>query len=632
MSRIVLLYILCILLPGAVLSALAFRLAARERDDAERSIARRLEEAAASCARPAESALAAAGARANAMLDAALSEETPDDTAEDDALVAFCSPGGAIRWTRDAPVTSSEDLAASEDELRCFRLSIEGGESYELAVGDAARAIDAYAFYLPRIRAPSLRAQLRFRVARAALADGQTPLATAILRGLVNEARGFFTEEGLPVDLLAMERLLALDLIDADARRDLAEQLRREHRRWPTALLEHIARRGALVDPDLERILAERASLEAKIRRQRERLRQVEAVLDGEDLLLGRSLPSGDLAVARALIEWPSFVLDGEWDVEIETEEAPRTSPPPGAIDRPLRIDGGAPIVARLRLTARAYDEEIARAERIWTFGCVLVAFTILLTLAGGFALLRILIRERRLTLLRARLLANVSHELKSPVTSIRMFSEMLAEDPLDDTRTRRFGKLLRAESLRLGQLIENLLDFSRLGRKEVDLEMEPVDVAGVLHRVAEGFGYRAREKGIAFEINLPDAERPAPSDERLVTVASAPAIERIALNLLDNALKYRRAETPRIRLSARRGERSVQVSVADNGPGIPAAERERVFEEFYRVRYDDYAIRGSGLGLALARRLARKMGGEIRLESRVGEGSTFTLEIPLRE
>jgi len=149
--------------------------------------------------------------------------------------------------------------------------------------------------------------QLRFRVARAALADGQTPLAAAILRGLVSEELGFVTAEGLPLDLLTIERLVSLDLIDADARRDLGERLRREHLRWPTLLLEHVARRAAIEDSGLERIIAERASLEAAILRHGDRLRQVEATLDGEALLLRRSLPSGDLAVAA----WLPLVLLG---------------------------------------------------------------------------------------------------------------------------------------------------------------------------------------------------------------------------------------------------------------------------------------------------------------------------------
>lgn len=101
---------------------------------------------------------------------------------------------------------------------------------------------------------------------------------------------------------------------------------------------------------------------------------------------------------------------------------------------------------------------------------------------------------------------------------------------------------------------------------------------------------------------------------------------------MLDNALKYRRRESPRIALSLEQAGERVRIAVADNGPGIPRADRERVFEVFYRVRYDDYEVKGSGLGLAIARRLARNLGGDVLLESREGEGSTSTLELPREE
>jgi signal transduction histidine kinase len=210
------------------------------------------------------------------------------------------------------------------------------------------------------------------------------------------------------------------------------------------------------------------------------------------------------------------------------------------------------------------------------------------------------------------------------------MFAEMLAQDPVSEEQVERFAGHLQAESTRLGHLVEELLDLSRLGRQEAELPREPVDVAPLLGRVAAGFAYRAREKEVAFRAaGLPDG--PA-NGSSVVLVTNAAAVERIVENLLDNALKYRRREGPSITLTLERMGNRVRIAVADNGPGISRGDRERVFEEFYRVRYDDYGVKGSGLGLAIARRLARKLGGEVRLESREGEGSTFTLELPLEE
>jgi signal transduction histidine kinase len=174
-----------------------------------------------------------------------------------------------------------------------------------------------------------------------------------------------------------------------------------------------------------------------------------------------------------------------------------------------------------------------------------------------------------------------------------------------------------------LSQIIENLLDFSRLKRKEEALPLEPVDLEALLRQVAEGFSHRTGEGAIDFQVERVDP---------VVLKTNAAAVERILANLLDNALKYGDGERPWIRLRGETGGGEVRISVSDNGVGIPRRDRERVFEEFYRVRYDDYAVQGSGLGLSIARRLARLLGGDLRFESIEGSGSTFVLVLPGEE
>lgn len=626
MGRVLLLYLALILVPGAILAALAFRLAGRERLDALRALDERVETAAERLARQAESALGKALEKAKTRIES-YESEGPSSLLE---AVAYLTPEGELQYgaTPQEPTTPSS--ASDPGELRYFRLSLAGGESYELAWRDPARALDAYAFYMARIRSPGLRSRLRYRIARAATTQGDRELAAAVLRDLLEDAGGC-TEGGLPIDLLAGARLLGLGQDDErEIRSALRARLRETHRHLTTPFFKHFLRNLAIGDTDLARLVEERELLEASFVRCRETLLESGSALDGDGLLVTHETAGGAQALARAEVVWPPWDPGGQLEVQLSTH-GPRGEESGGTSMRPLRLGASGPLLAFLRVRDPLYAEARNRVERLWRLGGALVIFTVAVTLLGGLALLRLVVRERRLAQLRARLVANVSHELKSPVTSIRMFSEMLAEDPLDESRTRRFGRLLRGESLRLSQLIENLLDFSRLGRRETELDLEPLDVAAVLHRVAEGFGYRAREKGVRFEVDLPDV---ADSQGRggLEVVANSLAVERITLNLLDNALKYRKADAPRIRLTAGTAGNHVSVSVTDNGPGIPRGETERVFEEFYRLRYEDYAIRGSGLGLALARRLARKMGGDIRLESRLGAGSTFSLEIPVRE
>jgi signal transduction histidine kinase len=627
--RAIILYTAAILVPGAILAGVAFRLAGRERLEALRALDNRVADEASRLGRSAERAIENAVDEAEKRIEAAKTHAA----AVGERPVVYLPAEGEIRYHLQS---EGEPSPPDPEESRYFRLSREGGESFEFKLGDPGRALDAYSFYVPRIRSPRLRALLRHRIARVAAADGRTALAASILRELVRDARTLTTAEGLPLDIIAGERLLALGTHDEDAVREtLRARLRRGHQRLSTPLLRYFARRLTPDDPELARIIAARKLLEQSIAAHRATLEETGFALAGEYrelLLVVHATAGGERAVTSAAIAWPPLELAGSrFTASVVSPVTPTPSAEPGVSTYPLTAGPAGPLLAVLRVRDLGYEAARQRIVHLWRLGCALIGLTIAVTLAGAFALLRFLRKERRLARLRTRLVANVSHELKSPVTSIRMFSDMLAEDPLDESRTRRFGRLLRAESQRLSQLIENLLDFSRLGREEVAIEFEPVDVAAVLHRVAEGFGYRAREKNVRFDIELP-----SPADRAgrggLVTITNAQAVERITLNLLDNALKYRRAQAPQICLAARQEGRRITVSVADNGSGIAGAEQDRIFEEFYRGNYDDYAVRGSGLGLALARRLARRMGGDVTVESRVGAGSTFSLELPVRE
>jgi signal transduction histidine kinase len=599
MTRAVLAYLLFVLAPAAALALLALRVADKDLEENEHALESRLGEEAAALARRVEAVVSDAVVKA-----------------KEASVVGYAKDGRWMGYSLEPP---AEREPATPEELRLYDLSVQGGESYELGQKDPARALDAYAFFLPRIRSPLLRSRLDFRIARAALACGDKALGEAIFKKLFEQAAGLTTEEGLPLDLLAAERLeLAL------AARD---RLREDERSLSTPLLRHFVEALAPQDPGLSRVLEERRALEEAVSRHPEIVTSLEAALEERFLLLQRPVEQNNesfRSIVCVPIELPRLAA-GDLEARLDFESGAKA--PKGAT-RPVHLrEGGSPL-ARIQVWDPKLEAKLATLSSRRTLLQALVGLLVLVTLGGGIALVRFIARERNLAKLRARLLANVSHELKTPVTSIRMFSEMLAEDPLDEGRTRRFGELLCSESLRLSQLVENLLDFSRLGRREVELMMEPVDLKALLRQVAEGFAYRAREKGVDFTLGGFESREKTDKRPELILQTNAAAVERILLNLLDNALKYRRPEKASIRLETREADGRVRVSVADNGVGIPPKDRERVFEEFYRVRYDDYAVQGSGLGLSIARRLARKLGGDITLESRVGEGSTFTLEL----
>ena len=572
MSRAVLLYLLLVVSPAGALGWFAFRVAdselarrlAEHRNDLERDVER--------LAGSVESALD--DARKQALEDGA-------------AAVGYARDG---RWLGFIPPNQRGDRAEAEpsaEERQLFEISMRGGESFEHARRDPARALDAYAFYLPRIRSPALRARLRLGAARAAWAAGDKILGEPLLLELAKEPTHVDSEEGVPI-ALAAARLLGEPA------------------------------------PELERLWRSRRGLENFVAEHPELLASVDAVLAGESIVFVRKLEGGDREIRATSVSLPPLEAP---DYIARLEPLSPSGEAPAAEDtviRTVRLGADGPGVARVRLDDPRFEKKYLEASLQRDLLRGLVVLLVAVTLAGGVALTIYLTRERRLARLRAQLLANVSHELKTPVTSIRLFAEMLAEDGADPEQARRYGRHLSSEGQRLSQLVENLLDVSRLGRKEVELAREPVDVAALLRRIVEGFAFQAREKRVELSTEGLDASE-------VVAVTNAPAVERIVLNLLDNAVKYRRADGPSVRLHVEKSCDAVRIIVIDNGIGIPRRDQERIFEEFFRVRYDDYAVKGSGLGLSIARRLARKLGGDVTLESKEGAGSTFMLVLPAR-
>ena len=257
----------------------------------------------------------------------------------------------------------------------------------------------------------------------------------------------------------------------------------------------------------------------------------------------------------------------------------------------------------------------------------VMAAFALLLVVivVGLAATYRVMRRESEMARLKADFVANVSHDLKTPLSLIRMFAETLAMDRVTDAAARReyYGVITR-ESERLTRLIDNVLDFSRIesGRQRYDIR--PTAVAPVIQEILEVFRHPLAQQGFAVAVDV---------EPGLPDVAMDPAAVGQALaNLVDNAVKYS-GPGRRLAVSARRpaGRAEVLIEVADDGVGIPPGEVGRIFDKFYRIgRSDTQGRRGSGLGLALVKHVAEAHGGRVAVSSRPGEGSRFTLSLPL--
>lgn len=253
-----------------------------------------------------------------------------------------------------------------------------------------------------------------------------------------------------------------------------------------------------------------------------------------------------------------------------------------------------------------------------------MAAFALLLMViaAGLVATYRLVRRESEIAQLKSDFVANVSHDLKTPLSLIRMFAETLEMDRVPDERRRReyYGVLTR-ESERLSRLIDNVLDFSRIESGRQRYEIAPGPVEPVVHEVVESFRHPLRQQGFTVEVEVEPALPDVPLDPD--------AMKQALANLVDNAMKYS-ADRRHLRVAARREEAGVVIEVADEGIGIPVPERERIFEKFYRVgRSETQGRRGSGVGLALVKHIVDAHGGRVTVDGRPGEGSRFALHLP---
>jgi len=218
-------------------------------------------------------------------------------------------------------------------------------------------------------------------------------------------------------------------------------------------------------------------------------------------------------------------------------------------------------------------------------------------------------------------LLANVAHELKTPLTSIQGFSQALIEAAVHSTEEyERAGRIINDEAERMRRLVEDLLYLSQIESGQVRMEHEPVNVRALLYNCLERIVRRAQEAGLELKLLAGDALPPVIGDER--------RLEQVVTNLLDNALRY----TPRggqIRLQARFQQGKIEVSVQNTGSYIPPEDLKRVFERFYRV---DRARSGrnGGLGLSIVAEIVAAHGGQVQALSSVDEGTEFRFTLPV--
>lgn len=329
---------------------------------------------------------------------------------------------------------------------------------------------------------------------------------------------------------------------------------------------------------------------------------------DGSLAMWRRS--QGGLAILLAPAGWldaafklPANATDIRWRV--------------GAKGRPL-AEAQLPGRIEFYSVARAADEGSDRALRLAGVGLML-----LLVLSGAYAMHRGVSRELQVARLQSDFVSAVSHEFRSPLTSLRGIAELLASGRLgDEERKRQSYVFLERETGRLQRLVEDLLDFGRMESGRKQYRMERRDAFGLVRAAVAEFREEAVGSGFEVELRLEGGAAPVMADEG--------ALRRAVRNLLENAVKY----SPGGRMvwvEGRIGGGRVEIAVRDEGMGVDPRERRDIFQKFVRGEAAKKAgIKGTGIGLSMVRQIVEACGGEIGLQSEVGAGSTFTIALPL--
>lgn len=300
---------------------------------------------------------------------------------------------------------------------------------------------------------------------------------------------------------------------------------------------------------------------------------------------------------------------------------------PPGVAGSGESTEAGAPLPG-WRLSFALLDtkglDEVARARRasyLWAGFLVIGAMAVMGVFVGN-----IFRRQMRLARLKTDLVAAVSHELKTPLASMRLLVDSLLEDThLDPVKTREYLQLISGENQRLTRLIENFLTFSRIERNRQRFDFAPVQPGNVIHAAAHVLRERLQSPACRFEIEVPpDLPLLQADEDALITVL---------LNLIDNAYKYTpsgKEVVKHITVRAHHSAGEVVFEVEDNGIGIAPRDQKRIFRRFYQV--DQRLARetgGCGLGLSIVEFIVRAHGGSVRVNSRPGAGSTFIVRLP---
>lgn len=535
------------------------------------------------------------------------------------------TPKGAVLYVPDAASARS----AADDRF-------EPGERHEFQESDFAAAAASYRAAAAASE-PARRGGALLRLGRVQIKANARREALATYQELI--ALGPMPIEGIPADLLGREARLdvlrALGRDDERAREasELARDLERGAWQLPrSTYLFYRDRIGLTNRPRGSAAFA--AALDGAWREWRRRATddrfRLATTIDNSDptLVFARGTRQR-LAVLLATPAWLRSQLSatltslssGFVEVALVDDKGGRIlggrDPQPGT----ARIERAVPALGWTIAVTSAVPPEVRdqqTARRRLLFASALLAIG--LVLLASYAVGRSIARELAVARLQADFVAAVSHEFRTPLSSLRQLTELLSDGRVsDDARRTVYYQRLQRETERLQRLVEGLLDFNRIEAGAHEFRFDTFDAAEFLRDLARDFTEEAESRAHRLNCRIPPA--------RVIVRADREALGRAVWNLLDNAVKYSPDGTT-VSLTLAETDGRVRIVVQDDGLGIPSDQQSRIFQKFVRAPGHS-GIRGTGLGLTMALAIARGHGGDITVSSKVDRGSVFTLTLP---
>jgi signal transduction histidine kinase len=517
--------------------------------------------------------------------------------------------------------------AARTDRSHTFEDRKRLGEAAEFARKDFPAAARSYREALAAASRPSETGEARLLLARAEMKAGRVEHAFQTYRELLADAGSGLDDEGVPYRAYAAERMLATGR-DADA---------------VYAYVMADVNDGRLRSPAELYVL--QSILQTASGEPADRARtQLAALIRKTDMVTALAK---DLERVRSRVEsggsgWMAYG-DEPWLVTV----TPAAPPLPGLLfaiststiaapgvrlvsTSPQGLEAKPPVeplgeaLAGLGV-AWGPDQFVASPDTSATVPMYAAGLALALgfTILGGYLLLRDVNRDMHVAEMRSQFVASVSHELKTPLTAIRMFAETLALGRSKDPRMQtEYLETIVNECERLARLVDNVLDFSKIEQGKKIYRMQPTNLAQVARSAARTMQYPLSQQGFSLRVSIDDEVPELPAD--------ADAMEQAILNLLTNAMKYS-GEARDIELRLARQNGAAVIEVQDHGLGIPREEQARIFEKYYRVRAPEtMLVAGTGLGLTLVSHIVNAHGGRLELSSEPNTGSTFSILLPL--